>query len=64
MSEEIKYNWFDEPIINESELIGFFEDLNKQKPYQNPTDHMSQKQKQQFHSYLQESFKKAKEDGY
>ena len=53
-------------VITEEMLIDFLEDLNKTdtRRYIDPTEHMSQKQKQQFNSYVQESIKKAKEDGY
>ena len=50
--------------LTEEILIDFLEDLNKKRPYVDPTEHMSQKRKEQFNSYIAESIKKAKEDGY
>lgn len=51
-------------VITEKTFIDFFKDLNKKRPYVDPTEHMSQKRKEQFNSYIAESIKKAKEDGY
>ena len=64
--EEADHKMVYDGVITEEILIDFLEDLNKTdtRRYIDPTEYMSQKQKQQFNSYVQESIKKAKEDGY
>lgn len=62
MSEDIKS--FTNEDFTEESFIKVLKKLEKEKVYKDPTYYMSQKRKEQFNSYIAESIKKAKEDGY
>lgn len=60
--------FYDEGIIGLQEgkinMLDLLNEINKERSYQNPIDHMSGEAAEQFHSAIQESIKKVKEDGY